>query len=128
MRVHILLVCIVLLALATVTHATRSTYATGKILDVRQRTRDRILLYDVNTPIMSEEPYITISLAWDGAAYEAEFLPRNFREIFPSLWKSEQNVLVRRDKHFLYLKREDGSEAKFLITGKARLQPGQESH
>jgi hypothetical protein len=39
----------------------------------------------------------------------------------PSFWKEEENISLRLDKHFMYVKREDGSEVKFLILNKSAL-------
>ena len=103
-------------------------YVTGQILDVQQRYRDRVLLYQVNTPIMTEDPYVTITVSVHGADYVGEFLPRHHQEMFPSFWQADEPVQVRIDKHFLYLKREDGSEAKFLILSKSQARPAGESN
>jgi hypothetical protein len=94
------------------------TYISGLIVDVQQGTRDRVQLYIVNTPIMTEEPYVTIAVEVNGTRYEGEFLPASRRELFPGFWKNDENVPVRVEKHFIYLKREDGSEAKFLLLNK----------
>ncbi len=103
-------------------------YSTGKVVDVQERTRDRVLLYQVNTPIMTEDPYYVVSVEVRGMVFEAEYLPRDFRQPFPGFWKTDDEVSVRVDKHFLYLKRSDGTEAKFLITSTSRLPAVRESH
>jgi hypothetical protein len=121
----VILAFVVLLPAA---HSANRQYAPGRILSVREHTRDRVLLYQVNTPILAEDPYVTIALEVNGRVYDAEFLPRNHQEIFPGFWKADERVLLRLDKHFVYLKGEDGSEAKFLITAKPRLQSARESH
>jgi hypothetical protein len=96
-------------------------YVPGTIFDVRHQVRDRIDLYVVNTAIMTEEPCATISVDVDGMRYEGQFLPRSDREMLPSFWKADASILLRLEKHFMYLKREDGSESKFLILAKSRL-------
>jgi hypothetical protein len=68
---------------------------------------------------MTEEPYVTIAVDVDGVRYEGEFLPRSQHEILPGFWKADESVLLRLEKHFMYLKREDGSEVKFLILAKS---------
>jgi len=117
----------VLLALGGARAAQRE-YLSGTILDIRQQERDRVLLYIVNTPIMTEDPYFTIALDVNGMRYEGEFLPRSQHEMLPSFWKADETVQLRLDKHFMYLKREDGSEVKFLILSKSAIHSAQNSH
>jgi hypothetical protein len=128
MKWRILFLGMVFFAALWAAHAVERDYATGKILDVQQRTRDRVLLYQVNTPIMTEDPYVTISVDVNGSIYEGEFLPRTHHEIFSGIWKSDETVQLRLDKHFLYLRRADGSDAKFLITRKGRPRLARESN
>lgn len=108
----------VLLLIAVIAYGVERTYISGRILEVQQRTRDRVQLYVVNTPIITEDPYVTIAVDVNGTLYEGEFLPASRHELFPSFWKSDEMVALRLEKHFMYLKREDGSEAKFLILSK----------
>ena len=103
------------------------TYASGEIVDLEQRTRDRVQMYLVNTPIMTEDPYITIAINANGTRYEGEFLPGSRHELFPGFWKIHETVQLRVDKHFMYLKREDGSEAKFLILSKSPMKSARNS-
>jgi hypothetical protein len=53
--------------------------------------------------------------------------PGSRHEMVPSSRKSDESVLLRIEKHFMYLKREDGSEAKLLIVSKSPLHSTQES-
>ena len=61
-------------------------------------------------------------------AEPAPFLPGSRHEMVPSSRESDESVLLRIEKHFMYLKREDGLEAKFLIVSKSPLHSAQESH
>jgi hypothetical protein len=117
----------VLAALSSVYSAQRE-YVSGTILELRQQERDRVQLYIVNTPIMTEEPYFTIAVGVNGMRYEGEFLPRTPHEMLPGFWKTDEDVQVRLEKHFMYLKREDGSEAKFLILNKSPLHTAGNLH
>ncbi len=128
MKRRVLLLGTVLLTAMTGIDAIQRDHVIGKIVDVQERTRDRGLLYQVNTPIMTEDSYVTISVDVNGIVYEGELLPRNHQEVFSDIWKARETVQLRLDKHFMYLGREDGSEAKFLVTGKARPQSARESH
>ena len=112
--------CILLLAAASAFGVQRE-YVAGTILEIRELERDRVQLYVVNTAIMTEEPYYTLAVDVDGTRYEGEFLPRNSHEMLPSFWKAEDSISLRLDKHFMYVKREDGSEVKFLILKKSSL-------
>jgi hypothetical protein len=127
MGVRILLSGLLLLSALSPALGIQKDYATGRIVDVQERIRDRVLLYQVNTPIMTEDPYLTVSVAVNGTVYEAEFLPRDLRHPFPGFWKADDEVWLRLDKHFLYLKRPDGTEAKFLITSTTHLPAVRES-
>jgi len=107
--------------------AVQKEYSTGRIVDIQEKSRDRVLLYLVNTPILTEDPYFTVSVEVNGTVYECEYLPPDLRQPFPGFWHIDDAVLLRVDKHFLYLKRSDGSEAKFLITGKNHLSAARET-
>ena len=127
MKVRILPAWLVLLSALTSAHGVQKEYAEGRIVDVRERSRDRVLLYQGNTPIMTEEPYLTLSVEVNGIVYEGEYLPRDLRQPFSGFWKAGEDARLRVDKHFLYLKRADGSEAKFLITSRSRSHAVRES-
>jgi hypothetical protein len=127
MRTRILLTLLVLLPALPSAFGIQKEYATGKIVNMQERSRDRVLLYLVNTPIMTEDPYFTVSVEVNGLRYEAEYLPRDLRQPFPGFWKTDDDVSLRVEKHFLYLKRADGSEAKFLITSTTHLSAVRES-
>jgi hypothetical protein len=102
-------------------------FVSGKIVDVQQRSRERVQLYVVNTPIVREDPYVTMSVEVGGTRYDGEFLPSSGHELFPGRWKTDESVQLRIEKHFMYLKREDGSEGKFLIVHKSPLHSARES-
>jgi hypothetical protein len=128
MRTAAIAVGVVALWALPAAHAVLRGYASGKIASVQQHTRDRVQLYVVNTPILTEEPYLTIAVEVDGTRYQGEFLPGSRHEIFLGLWKMDESVWVRIEKHFMFLKRADGSEGKFLIVSKSPLHSAQESH
>jgi hypothetical protein len=113
--------CVVVLVTLSAAFAVQGEYVSGTIVEIRQQERDRIQLYIVNTPILTEEPYFTIAIDVNGMRYEGEFLPHTSHEMLPGFWKADENVQLRIEKHFMFLKREDGSEVKFLILNKAHL-------
>lgn len=120
--------CFLLLAALPAAYGVQREYVSGTILEIRQLERDRVQLYVVNTAIMTEEPYYTLAVDVNGTRYEGEFLPRNSHEMLPSFWKAEENVSLRLDKHFMYVKREDGSEVKFLVLNKSPLHAERTLH
>jgi hypothetical protein len=113
---------VVVLVALSAAFAVQRDYVSGTILQVRQQERERVQLYIVNTPIMTVEPYFTIAVEVNGTRYEGEFLPHTSHEMLPSFWKADESVQLRVERHFLFLKREDGSEVKFLILNKAPLR------
>jgi len=91
-------------------------YSTGKLIDVQQRTREKVDMYLVNTPITTAVPYFELRLQLGRTDYLAEYTPRHFEEELPPDWKAGANVEVRLDKRHLFLKRPDGSETQWIVT------------
>src|ERR1700675_1616306 len=112
-------VCLIVMLTFAAAQSAQQGYVSGRIVDLQQGSRDCVQLYLVNTPILTEDSYVTFAVDVNGKHYEGEFLPGNRHELFPGLWKTHEPVPTRIEKHFLYLKREDGSEAKFLILSKS---------
>jgi hypothetical protein len=104
--------------------AAEKPYATGKFLDIQPKTRDRVDLYVVNTPITSAVPYFEVSVEFGSIDYVAEYTPRHSSEELPEAWRPGENVQGRVEKHFIYLKRPDGTEMKFLIDKRTAAKPG----
>jgi len=92
------------------------------VLTIEERTRDRVLLYQVNTPIMTEDHYLAVSIEVKGMRYDGEFMPRRANDPLPSFWKNEEVVLTRIEKHYFYLKRPDGKETRFEIVHKSQVR------
>jgi hypothetical protein len=118
MRHRITLMFLAAMLSASAGFAAVREYVSGTILELREKERDRVDFYIVNTAVVTPEPYYTIALDVNGSRYEGEFLPHNRHEMLPTFWKADENVTLRLDKHFMYVKREDGSEVKFLILNK----------
>jgi hypothetical protein len=128
MLTRALTVWIFVLVALSAAYSVQREYVTGKIVEIQQRERDKVQLYIVNTPIMIAEPYFTITVDVNGVRCEGEFLPHSMREFFPGQWSPGDDVELRLDKHFMYLKREDGSEAKFLILDKRPVHSARNPH
>ena len=80
-------------------------YIKGTLVAIEQRTRDRVLLYQVDTPIMTEDAYLSVTITVNGMNYEGEYDPWRTKGPLPILWKAGDSVSVRMEKHFFYLKR-----------------------
>jgi hypothetical protein len=101
---------------ASCLYAAQNSYSPGKILDVQQKTRDKVDMYLVNTPVTTAVPYFEISIEFGNADYVAEYIPRHSAEQLPEAWRPGETVKGRVDKHHVYLQRPDGSELPFTIT------------
>jgi hypothetical protein len=99
--------------------ATQKPYVQGKFLAIQQKSRDRVDLYLVNTPITTSVPYFEITVEFGDLDYVAEYTPRHSGEELPEAWRPDEAVRGRVDKHRLYLLRPDGSEIEFIIEKKA---------
>jgi hypothetical protein len=97
-------------------YAAQKPYSTGKVLDIQQKTRDKVDLYLVNTPVTTAVPYFEISIEFGNTDYVAEYTPRHSAEQLPEAWRSGESVKGRVDRHHIYLQRPDGSELTFIIT------------
>ena len=93
-------------------------YVTGKVLDVEQKSRDKVDMYLVNTPVLTAVPYFQISVEFGNIRYVAEYQPRHSAEELPESWRAGADVQGRVEKHYLYLQRPEGSEVKWIITRK----------
>jgi hypothetical protein len=107
------------LVILPVVSATQKPYVQGKFVAVRQKSRDRVDLYLVNTPITTAVPYFEITVEFGDVDYLAEYTPRHSGEELPEAWRAGAAVRGRVDKHHLYLLRPDGSEMQFIIEKKA---------
>ena len=91
-------------------------YTTGKFLDVQQKSRDKVDMYIVNTPVTTAVPYFEISVELGETDYLADYTPRHSAEELPEAWRPGESVEARVEKHHLFLKRSDGSEMQWIIT------------
>ena len=120
-RTALLPLIFLLSLMAPFLYAAQKPYSTGKILDVQQKTRDKVDLYLVNTPVTTAVPYFEISIEFGNTDYVAEYTPRHSAEQLPEAWRPGETVKGRVDKHHVYLQRPDGSELTFIITKRTPL-------
>jgi hypothetical protein len=107
------------LVIVPVVCATQKPYVQGKFVAIQQKSRDRVDMYLVNTPITTAVPYFEITVEFGDIDYLAEYTPRHSGEELPEAWRPDEAVRGRVDKHHLYLLRPDGSEIEFIIEKKA---------
>jgi hypothetical protein len=93
-------------------------YTSAKLTHVERKTRERVDLYLVNTPVSSEVPYFEIIVQLNQTDYTAQFTPRHPKEELPSEWVAGADVRVRLEKHALFLKRPDGTELRWTVVKK----------
>jgi hypothetical protein len=103
--------------------AVESGYQPLTIVRAEQKTRDRLLLYLVDTPIYNEDPYFEVEVRSGGRSLVAERDPERKSEMLPIDWKPGANVKGRVDKHHLYLQRPNGTEVQFLIVRRTKIAP-----
>jgi hypothetical protein len=108
-------------------YAAKKVYLTGKFLDIQQKSKDRVDMYLVNTPVTTAVPYFEVTVELGDTDYVAEYTPRHDSEELPEAWKSGTDVKARVEKHHLFLQRSDGTEMPWIITkrkliGKAKFQ------
>jgi hypothetical protein len=120
--------CFVLLlavaALPGLRAAEKPLYQTGKIVDIQQKSRTRILYYQVDTPVTTEDPYFELSVQVKDTVYVGDYSPRHPGDALPDEWNVPQaEVRVRLDKHYMYLMRPAGTELQFVIMKRMAVAP-----
>jgi len=105
----------VLLVLLPGLYAVEKPYQTGKILDVQQKARTRILHYLVDSPIARDEPYYELSIQLRDTVYVVEYTPRHSADTLPEDGRSGSAVQIKADKRHLFVKRPGEMEADLVI-------------
>jgi hypothetical protein len=95
--------------------AVQPQYSQAKLIQVERKTREKINMYLVNTPVSTEVPYYQITVRLDNIDYKAEYTPRHPEEQLPEPWVEGADVMVRVERHHLVLKRPDGSELQWIL-------------
>jgi hypothetical protein len=108
------------LGLSAGSFAVESGPLTLTIVRAEQKTRDRVLLYLVDTPIYQEDPYFEVAVRAGELVVVAERDPEHKWETLPADWKPGATVQGRIEKHRLYLRRPNGSYVRFIITSRTK--------
>jgi hypothetical protein len=112
--------CLVLLLAAVAIpglHAAEKLYQTGKAVDIQRKANSRVLYYQVDTPIIKDEPYFEVSVQVKDVIYVGDYSPRHSGETLPEGWNVPQaEVRLRLEKHYMFLTRPAGTELQFVIT------------
>lgn len=107
--------------------AEKPLYQTGKIVDIQQKTKTRILYYQVDTPVTKEDPYYELSVQVKDTIYVGDYSPRHAGDALPEEWNVPQaEVRLRLDKHYMYLMRPAGTELQFVVV-KRTAAPAQQN-
>ena len=112
--------CVVLLlaltSLPSLSAAEKPLYEAGKIVGIQQKTKTRILYYQVDTPVTKEDPYYELSVQAKDTIYVGDYSPRHAGDALPEEWNVPQaEVRLRLDRHYMYLMRPAGTELQFVI-------------
>jgi hypothetical protein len=103
-------------------------YDTGRIADIQQKAKTRILYYQVDTPVTKDDPYYEISLQVKDTMYVGEYSPRHSAETLPEEWNiPNAEVRLRLEKHYMFLTRPGGTELQFVITKRIPVAPAKKT-
>lgn len=107
-------------------NAAEKLYQSGKIVDIQQKTKTRILYYQVDTPVTKEDPYFEVSVQVKDTIYVGDYSPRHAGDALPEEWNVPQTeVRLRLDRHYMYVMRPAGTELQFVITKRMAAAPAQ---
>jgi hypothetical protein len=115
MRRPVLLSFVFLWALNASTFAVENGPLKVTIVRAEQKTHDRVVYWQVNTPLYREDPYFEVTVRAGRTVLVGEYEPRSAGEMLPEPWKPGAVVQARIEKRSMYLKRPNGSELRFVI-------------
>jgi hypothetical protein len=95
--------------------AAESPYQTGKIVDIQQKVKSRVLYYQVDTPITQDDPYYEISVQVNDVVYTGDYTPRHAADSLPADWKAGADIHIRLEKHYIFLQRSEGRELQLTL-------------
>ena len=116
MKQKILLLLAFSLLLVPCGFGVEKPHSQGKLMAVEQKSRDRVDMYLVNTPVTTAVPYFELTVEVGNTDYVAEYTPRHADEELPPNWVAGADVDVRIENRHLFVKRPDGSDLQWSIT------------
>lgn len=119
MRRTVLLALVWFLVSGANLFAVESGYFDLTIVRAEQKARDRIVYWEVDTPLYHEDPYFEVVVRTAGTLVVAEREPR-MHEVLPGDWTPGAVVPGRVERHYLFLRRPNGSEVRFIITHRTK--------
>jgi len=108
-----LLLCAIFLPLTL--NAAENAYQVSKIVNIQQKTRSRVLYYQVDTPVTQDDPYYEISVQLKNVIYTGEYTPRHAADTLPEDWKTGTDLKIRLEKHYIFLERSEGREMQLRL-------------
>lgn len=108
-------ICLLLVVLSQLSVAAEKQYQTGKIVDLEEKKNTRILYYQVDTPITTDDVYYDISVQLKDQLYLGRYTPRHSSEILPVEWGKGEDVPARVQGRHLFLQKPTGSEMDLVI-------------
>jgi hypothetical protein len=91
-------------------------YEAGRIVTVEKKFHERVVYYQVNTPITQDDPYFEITLRLGDLTLLTEFTPRHAADELPEGWTGNAKVLIKvTDKHHVWVKQDGGTELQLLL-------------
>ncbi len=104
-------------------HAIEKQYQAGKIVDVQQKSRTRVLYYLVNTPVTQDDPYYEVSVQFRDMIYVGEYTPRHASDTLPEDWRVGSKLQARLDKHHMFVKGPGGVELDLIVIKRVSASP-----
>jgi hypothetical protein len=112
-------------AMAPSLHAVEKQYTSAKIIDVQQKTKTRVLYYQVDTPITQDEPFYEVSVQLGDMIYLGRYVLRHSSDTLPGEWQPGFSVQARVDSHHFFLEKSSGVDVEFAIAKRTavKLEP-----
>jgi hypothetical protein len=123
MRRTVLVALVLLLVSGASSFAVESSYFALTIVRAEQKTRDRVVYWVVDTPLYHEDPYFEVAVRANGTVVVGEREPRHAAEMLPEDWKPGAIVQGRVDRRYLFLRRPNGTEVRFIVTHRTKIPP-----
>jgi hypothetical protein len=96
--------------------AAENQYEPGRIVDVEKKAHERILYYQVNTPVIQDDPYYELLLQQGSWLYQAEYTPRHAADSLPDEWQPGVAMQMKlKDKHHAWVRLAGLPEVQVIV-------------